>query len=269
MPEGPEVSIYARQITEEFKGKKLTNVTFGEPSVAQSVITGFLPTISGKTLGRCDKKGKFLYMVFAANVNLTVNFGQSCFCQIAESDPKKFLACFDFEGKRLYFIENNRHQALFRLMSDEDLKKHLQALGYDVLGSNPLDRLTENIGRAIELIREKGKVQIGKVLSDPKQSIISGVGNYLRSEILHRSHVRPDTKVKDLTDVELRTILSNTIDICREVYKAGGAAESEFRDLHNKQGTWKFQVYKRETDNNGRKIEKVKLSDGKNAYYVV
>jgi endonuclease-8 len=80
------------------------------------------------------------------------------------------------------------------------------------LGPDPLSSDWDR-GRAIEnLLKFKGE-KVGVALLN--QSIIAGVGNILRNEILFRAGVNPERTIRSLTMVEIEKI----VDVCESLSK--------------------------------------------------
>lgn len=109
--------------------------------------------------------------------------------------------------------------------------------------------------------------QICKFLMD--QTKFSGIGNYLKSEILYEAKIMPDRKIESLTDIELMNILDCTKKIIQESYDADGFTIATFVDSEGKTGKYKPRVYGLTYDTNGYQIVKEKFSDGRMSHYVI
>lgn len=55
-----------------------------------------------------------------------------------------------------------------------------------------------------------------------RQDFLAGLGNYLRSEILHHAKLHPDRRLADLSAAELRRLAQSTCDLPRRSYETGG-----------------------------------------------
>ena len=102
------------------------------------------------------------------------------------------------------------------------------------------------------------------------QSIFSGIGNYLKSEILYASKISPYRKVKDITDEELKLLFTNIIDIINLSYQCGGGTLSKYSNLQKQDpiGPYEFQVYNRFKDSHGHIVKKEYTSDKRNTFWV-
>jgi len=108
--------------------------------------------------------------------------------------------------------------------------------------------------------------QICDYLLDQKR--ISGIGNYLRSEILYRSRIRPDRSLKNLSDEELELLRIESIKTVRESYDSHGLTIRSYSDLYGNKGTFICQVYNRTEDPYGNPIRTDTFKDGRTIHWV-
>ncbi len=101
-----------------------------------------------------------------------------------------------------------------------------------------------------ELLIKKKNWLIGKTLLE--QKIISGIGNYIKSEGLYLSQISPYRKVGSLTDQEFKTLLHHIQWICTQAYL------NDYTCL----------VYQKDYDPFNRKVEKVVLTDQRSTFWV-
>jgi len=107
---------------------------------------------------------------------------------------------------------------------------------------------------------QKCKVSIKPVLLE--QKIISGIGNIYASEILFDIKIHPLKKTNQLTEQEVKNIVSSAQSILREALKLGGTSEFDFVNPLSKEGSYqnKLKVYNRKGKkcyNCGSSIEKL------------
>ena len=98
---------------------------------------------------------------------------------------------------------------------------YISKLGIDVLHKKSTQKaLFQQLSE-----RKFQRRELGLLLLD--QKFVAGIGNYLRSEILHIANLHPDTKLADLTE-EKRKELSGVIKAtCFRAYKASGVTTSK------------------------------------------
>jgi formamidopyrimidine-DNA glycosylase len=104
-------------------------------------------------------------------------------------------------GKIIYYTDSLSFGTLKIVFKENDVIKKLDSLGPDIMYIS-FDLFKERILRNINL--EK---YIANVIMNQKN--ISGIGNYLRSDILWLSKISPLRKVKDLTDKDIKRLFNS------------------------------------------------------------
>jgi len=106
--------------------------------------------------------------------------------------------------KIVYYYDSLSFGTLKVIDSKKDLEKKLNTIGPDIMDeSTTLDVFINQITKKINLNKYIGNVIVN-------QKVISGIGNYLRSDILWLSRISPFRKVKDLSNKELKIIYNNS-----------------------------------------------------------
>jgi formamidopyrimidine-DNA glycosylase len=102
------------------------------------------------------------------------------------------------------------------------------------------------------------------------QSVISGIGNYLKAEILYAAKISPHRLCKDLTEEEIKLIAEKSFEITNASYQSGGATIMTYRDENNEKGLYsrRFMVYNHKTDPKGNKVIKETTTDKRSTYWV-
>jgi len=114
--------------------------------------------------------------------------------------------------KIVYYYDSLSFGTLKVIDNKEELEKKLNTLGPDIMDqSTSLDIFIEQLTKKNNLDKF-----IGNVIMN--QKVISGIGNYLRSDILWLSRISPFRKVKDLSEKELKTIYNNSRKLTWENY---------------------------------------------------
>jgi len=107
--------------------------------------------------------------------------------------------------------------------------------------------------------------QVCRFLMDQRK--FSGIGNYLKCEILYRAGVAPYRTLGSLTLTELERLRTQTLDTIYESFTEGGLTIATYWDPNGKKGTFQPKVYGRETDELGRRIERGVFDDGRTTYW--
>ena len=120
----------------------------------------------------------------------------------------------------------------------------------------------------IELLSKKPERSVCEVLMD--QRICSGVGNYIKCEVLYRSRISPYRKVKDLSRSEFGKLYSWTKKIIRASYLQGGASIRNYRRLTGEIGdfVFEFEVYAQKQDPNGNSVIREETLDKRTTHWV-
>ena len=99
-----------------------------------------------------------------------------------------------------YYFNDMRNFGNLIVSNKENLNTKLNLLGIDVL--NPINEFSLFIEKICKP-KNLNKL-IGILLLD--QTIVAGCGNYMRAEVLYFAKINPYTKLKDLTDKNLKDI---------------------------------------------------------------
>ncbi|MEZ6122321.1 MAG: DNA-formamidopyrimidine glycosylase family protein [Planctomycetaceae bacterium] len=111
---------------------------------------------------------------------------------------------------------------LIRLISETELSRDpwLQKLGPDLLGP-PVDDVA-----ILVRFRSQNAVPIGEAIMN--QTVVSGIGNVYKSELLFLAGVHPLTTVGQLTDTQLMELLHRAIQLMKRNL-TGGPRKTRFR----------------------------------------
>ena len=221
MPEGPEIHRAADQIAKALVGQRAELVHFGRPALQlwESELTGcevIAVEAHGKAiLTRFDSDvavyshnqlyGKW----FVRGAGIYPDTGRSLRMEIRTAAKSALL----YSASEIEVLGRD----------DELLHPYLVKLGPDALDMG-VDQ-----ARVIEQMEDKrfaGR-NLGGLLLD--QSFVSGLGNYLRTEILWWAGLHPSWRPKDLTGDERTELARWILDVTRQSYKTGGLTDCMIR----------------------------------------
>lgn len=289
MPEVIEVKKYSNFLLKNMKNKKLLQINILNGRYKKH---GSFPLydklVKSLPLKIVDvkSKGKFMYILFENNLILFVTLGLTGGWVSKKNNNfinyEAQLSNFTFPLESEYVgqnknIERYKKNALNHLNvefildseiiiyfydmlsfgtlkvvdNEQELTKKLKSLSLDIM-----DSLTTYLLFKGQIMKKPNK-EIGNVLVD--QKIISGIGNYLRSDILWLSKISPFRLVKDLTDKELKEIFKNTKILVLE--------QKGFKKLPSNYGR-NFFIYKESTDIYGNPVIKELLYEGSQKRYI-
>ena len=146
--------------------------------------------------------------------------------------------------------------------SKDDLEKKLKELGPDMFEKETTFEIFK------KAVKAKGKWNITKVLMD--QKIISGVGNYIKSESLYRSAISPHRDVNSISDEELKTLFKEIKYVIDQSYFHQGASVRDYTDVEDKKGDYHehFVVYGKEKDIYGNPVKRFTSEDKRTTHWV-
>lgn len=234
MPETTEVRLTTDFLNSSLKDKIIINWLFIGGKYPDKYPDGYEDFYKNLPLkvDEVNCNGKFIYFKLSSVINCKKYFIlhslklSGRWQKIYDIDCKWFIETDD--GQTLWF-RDIKSLATLKFTSDEDvLKIHLSTLGPDILKSDfklPHFRM---------LIKKHSMLNITSFLMD--QSIISGVGNYIKSEVLYDAKVSPLRQVGTLNDTEVDLIYQALCVIPRVSYNNQGLSFGDYTDENGFKG---------------------------------
>jgi formamidopyrimidine-DNA glycosylase len=162
----------------------------------------------------------------------------------------------------LYFFDTLSFGTFSIIDSKNDLDKKLNTIGPDIMNKETTFQIFEERIR----MKKNKKKPIGNVLMN--QKVISGIGNYLRADILWCSRISPFRKVEKLSSKELKKIykMAQALTIGEYYY---GKKKEKLHGIHlpHHYGRY-FFVYQEENDIYGNKVVKEELYEGSQKRFI-
>jgi formamidopyrimidine-DNA glycosylase len=226
MPEVVEVMAYADLLRTKLKGKSILEINILKGRYAKhgsfDEKKDLLKNLPIKVID-VRSKGKLIYISLEKDFYLLSTLGLSGGWVAYENKLKSYKLPkligsykdyneysdinshlnveFKIKGGSVYFFDMLSFGTLKVIKDKTELDKKLSQLGPDIMN------LTTTLEIFSNKIMSKPKQKIGILLLN--QKIISGIGNYLRADVLWLSKVSPFRKVKDLTMTEIKDIYHN------------------------------------------------------------
>jgi formamidopyrimidine-DNA glycosylase len=239
-------------------------------------------------------KGKLLYLQFDNNLYLINRLGLVggwCFLKknsdiYEHTDTYKYYLKYGDKKMMESYIKNSLNHLNFEIITNEGTLYYYDMLSYGTLkcidNDNELNKILNLIGPDIMnkkttfdvfryQILKNGNLDkaIGNVIIN--QKIISGLGNYLRADILWLSKIDPFKKVKKLTDRELEDIYNNSKILIWGKYNKNIAIRLKIINKNTKlPSDYKrlFYIYMQKEDIYGNKVVKKELYDGSQKRFI-
>jgi formamidopyrimidine-DNA glycosylase len=165
----------------------------------------------------------------------------------------------------LYFFDMLSFGSLKVVKGEMILQQKLNKIGPDIMEPTTDFTLFKN---KIKNAKNLNK-SIGIVLMD--QTVISGIGNYLRSDILYISKINPFRKVKKMNNIEIKKIYKNSKILTwydydyKKAHKMGILNDKTKLPSHNNR---LFYVYNQTEDIYGNKVIKKELYEGSQKRFI-
>jgi DNA-formamidopyrimidine glycosylase len=280
MPEGPEVKIMLKSISMLALGKTLNISVINEGFLKK---TKDLDKVPIKKIIHVEAKGKFGYMMLEDDTAIGLSFGMTGNIRIEPSDEYlkqrgetrekymkhckiKFVMTDDDGRTNIFYFHCTRNFAWIWYFTKQELSKKLSTIGPSIL-SDIIDKdilLTRWKGTNLS----RGSKNICNVLMD--QQHISGIGNYIKAEMLYRAKVHPSAIISNLSDDVLWHLYLCARTIADEAYQDGGASLYTYTGLHGDVSEYKLklQVYNRIVDPLGNKVITFTTPDKRTTHWV-
>jgi len=260
IPEGPECRRITDNLAKFSTGKIITAITPLSGRYLKKPIEGLSTVNLPAKVEGWGVKGKFIFAALDGDQFIWNTLGMSGSWKTERSSHARVMIEFQ-DGDVLYFTDA-RNFGTFKLVQgkDETVKK-LDTLGPDMLFEDVPDDVF-----AKRLMKMKNKTVCEAIMS---QSVISGVGNYLKADSLWLAKISPHRKVSHLSSMELSTLNASIKKVIRASYQSGGATIKSYSDMNGTVGQYseRFLVYSRDTDMHGNKVLREETPDGRTTHW--
>ena len=101
------------------------------------------------------------------------------------------------------------------------------------------------------------------------QRVISGVGNYIKSEALLRAKISPWRNVSDITEGEYTKLFQSVINVANESYASQGASIKTYRKPDGTKGAaqFSFRIYSKKACPVGHPVINETTPDGRTSWW--
>lgn len=162
----------------------------------------------------------------------------------------------------LYYDDSRRFGQMVWFGYLDEINAQLKDVGPDWLsGSITLEQFAKEIRN-----QRISRWPICKFLMDQKR--FSGIGNYLKAEILYAARVRPDRMLFTLTDEEIAALFEHCQAIPLSSYQQGGHTSRTYLAPDGRAGGYPVKIYRQMVDPHGYRIVSGEMGDGRTSWYV-
>jgi DNA-formamidopyrimidine glycosylase len=206
MPEGPEVLDYFKFVQSHLQNKSISNISIlsGKYSTKPPQHWQNLQQNLPNKVKDIIVKGKSIFILFENDISLTFTHGMTGWWDTHYDKHSRIQ--FDIGNKKLYYNDTRNFGTLTIHTTTSDFNKAINYLGPDVLN----DDISFDL--FFSRISKKPKSKIGAILLD--QKTISGIGNYMRCDILWYAKIHYSRTVGSLTENEQLDLYNAVKTVC-------------------------------------------------------
>ncbi len=282
MPEGPEVAIITRGLSKLLEGKSVNQISFTSNRFKKKTPEGFttFEKALSVTVNAIKCKGKFIYWEFSDGTYMFNTLGLSGVWDKKKSKNVSMIIHYSDkpikgviktsiedgsykQGNLVYFDDVRNFGTIKFVNTKAELDAKLKTIGPDMLHD-----MTMTHSKFKDIIKKQKDKNITVVLMN--QKVMSGVGNYLKSEVLYSAKVSPHRACDTLKDAEIRRLYKEIRSKIKESFDLGGMSRRDYRDVNGNVGTYadKLEVYGKNKDKLGNDIKSFTSKDGRTTFWV-
>lgn len=260
MPEGPEVLIDTTWLRLNFINYKLLNIRHDVVSRYNKEKIENLDTlrrILPLTIIDICNRGKLIIFVLEQGWYITSNLAMSGDWTLQPTkhsnlwlELKSKVQCHLESMILLLFFDDQRHMGRLNIFDYNGLQEKFKVVGPDLL-AHKVGSFNQNLNpiypNLLEIWHTKllnprlKETNIVDFLTDQKH--FSGLGNYLRAEILYQARISPFRKLQDLSEIDRINLLIICMNVLEKAYNAGGKTFSTYRNPFQQTGKFETIIY--------------------------
>jgi formamidopyrimidine-DNA glycosylase len=265
MPESPEVQ-YVADTIRTCVGQRLVSVDIRNgrykkhgPPTHFSAFQADLPL----KLLEVQKKGKVTILVFEKGWWLISKLGLTGWWYLEGRAPSWHKATpnltFIFGSHRLVYTDTLSYGTITLTRDRKAIEREWGRLAPDILDAATEDAIVLD---RIDYLHSKKKTWGRQMLEDvlmDQEAVVSGIGNYLKAEVLYEARISPLRTVGSLNSGDWKKILASARRICKTMLKHMEDPDAYMGEM---------RVYMREKDPLGNPVQRHKSKSGRTTYWV-
>ena len=263
MPEGPEVKRTAEGLARAMTSKTITSVTILSGRYLKEEPNGieeFRSSLPINVVG-AGCHGKFIFALCTDESFIWSTLGMTGYWNV---DGGKYARVrIDFsDGSYVHFNDMRNFGTIKFVKGKHEMVKKLKSLGPDMLAEDvPVHKFKK-------ALMKRPKWSLAKALM--KQTLVCGVGNYIKADSLWLAKLSPHRIVETLSDIEFADLNEAIKKVMRASYASGGATIQSYVSFDDTVGLYTQQmiVYNQKQDPEGNDVIKEKTDDGRTTHWV-
>ena len=249
MPELPEVETVRTGLEKYVVGKRISAVqTFHARTVKLGSIAPLTSAVGSK-IQAVKRRGKFLWLELDRDFTLVAHLGMSGQLLVQPSTAP---------------IQNHMRARLSLSSRLERGRDEIRFIDQRTFGWLSIEEQNNGIPRCVEHIafdpfeaefdirRVVAKIKSKRCAIKPailNQEVLSGVGNIYADEALWRAKIHPEVICEDLSEAEIKKVITAAISVMKSAIKAGGTSfDQQYKNVNGESGYFSrsLKVYGRE-----------------------
>ena len=222
MPELPEVETTRRGIAPHVVGRRIERVAVREPRLRWPVTPGLAREITGQSVDRLDRRGKYLLLRTGPGT-LILHLGMSGSLRVLPGDvtpgPHDHVDLVLEGGATLRLTDPRRFGCL--LWTREDPERHPLLAG---LGPEPFDAAFS--AEYLYRLSRRRRAPVKALVMDGR--VVTGVGNIYASESLFLARIHPARAAGRIGLSRYAALVQAVRDVLGEAIRAGGTTLRDF-----------------------------------------
>lgn len=244
MPELPEVEVICRGLRPHLVGRVVTGVLASGKALREPVPLDRLQReVVNRRITSVTRRAKFLQVGLDSGAMLIIHLGMTgnlgFFTPVTEPAKHDHIRLILDNGLELRYNDTRRFGS-FRILSPAEVLR-LEETVYSTTGPEPFG---EDFSAAYLFRLAKGREVAVKSFIMTNQ-VVAGVGNIYANESLFRAGIRPERKVRSLSQKEWAKLIAAIREVLTHAIECGGSTISDFVDAGQKKGYFQinFKVY--------------------------
>lgn len=249
MPELPEVETVRSGLEKYVVGKRISAVqTFHARTVKPGSIAP-LSSAVGSKIQAVKRRGKFLWLELDRDFTLVAHLGMSGQLLVQPSTAPiqahmrarmSLLSRLGRGRDEIRFIDQRTFGWLSLEEKNRGIPRCVEHIAYDPFEAE------FDINQVVAKIKSK-KCAIKPAILN--QEVLSGIGNIYADEALWRAKIHPEVICEDLSEAEIKKVITSAISVMKSAIKAGGTSfDQQYKNVNGESGYFSrsLKVYGRE-----------------------
>lgn len=249
MPELPEVETVRTGLEKYVVGKRISAVqTFHARTVKPGSIAP-LSSAVGSKIQAVKRRGKFLWLELDRDFTLVAHLGMSGQLLVQPSTAPiqahmrarmSLLSRLGRGRDEIRFIDQRTFGWLSLEEKNRGIPRCVEHIAYDPFEAE------FDINQVVAKIKSK-KCAIKPAILN--QEVLSGIGNIYADEALWRAKIHPEVICEDLSEAEIKKVITSAISVMKSAIKAGGTSfDQQYKNVNGESGYFSrsLKVYGRE-----------------------